>query len=428
MRTRRLILREMRFRLGRGILSVFSVTIAIGSLVAALTFLRIHDWRTQQVLTAKATELKQKLARLDDDIRKSMLRLGFNVVILPKGQNLADFYANDFAARDMPEAYVDRLAQSRIVTVRHLLPSLQQKVEWPEFRRTVLLMGTRGETPILHKMPKKSLIQPVARGEMVLGHELARSLKLKKGETVQLMGRSFRITRIHPPRGNKDDITLWIHLKDAQELLHRPGRINAILALECQCSWADLSNVRREITKILPETQVIEQSSSALARAEARRRVAEEGIAAIQREKQGRIVMQRERERLAGLLVGLVMLACVAWVGLLAFGEVRDRRTEIAILRTLGLGSGKIIRLFLIKALIIGAIGGILGVAAGGASGLFLGGLAADSWRSVAAEVLPSFTFLLAALALAPVLSLIAAWIPALIAAGQDPADILRNA
>ena len=64
------------------------------------------------------------MAKLKDDTRKAMLKLGFNVVILPKDQNLSDWYADDYASKYMPEEYVTKLANSRVVTVRHFLPSL----------------------------------------------------------------------------------------------------------------------------------------------------------------------------------------------------------------------------------------------------------------------------------------------------------------
>ena len=114
------------------------------------------------------------------------------------------------------------------------------------------------------------MVQPIEPGQIVLGYELHDSLGLKVGDELKLMGRAFTVSQCYPMRGNKDDITAWINLRQAQEMLDKKGLINAILALECQCAWADLAQVREEITRILPDTQVIEQGSKALARAEAR--------------------------------------------------------------------------------------------------------------------------------------------------------------
>lgn len=150
----------------------------------------------------------------------------------------------------MLEEYVTRLANSRVVTVQHLLPSLQEKIKWPERERTILLVGTRGEVPIGRANPKKPIQDAVPPGEIVLGHELHRNMGLKTGDAVTLMGREFTVSETYGERGNKDDITAWIALSPAQEMLGKPGRINGILALECVCAADSLAKVRAELQKI----------------------------------------------------------------------------------------------------------------------------------------------------------------------------------
>ena len=59
----------------------------------------------------------------------------------------------------------------------------------------------------------------------LLGHELHERLGIKEGDKVDLMSRQFRVHKCHPARGSKDDITAWIHLKDAQEILRLPLNI-----------------------------------------------------------------------------------------------------------------------------------------------------------------------------------------------------------
>ncbi|MBI2437343.1 MAG: hypothetical protein HYV36_00810 [Lentisphaerae bacterium] len=388
----------------------------------------MHEARTQAILQLKEQELRRTLDALNDQIRRTMLSLGFNVVILPKDQNLADFHAEDFATKDMPEEYVTRLAHSKLITVRHLLPSLQQKIDWPEIGRRIILVGTRGEVPLLHEDPKQAMGQPVPSGGIVLGYELHRRLGVAVGQPITLLGRQFTAQRLHGERGNKDDITAWIELSAAQELLNKKGRINAILALECFCEGPALPQIRREISEILPETQVIERSSEALTRAEARAKVEADGKTRIEQERQARTNLQRERERFAAILVALVMVACAVWIGLLTFLDTRERRVEIAILRALGIGAPQLLFIFLAKAVVIGLIGGVLGGAAGLLAGAQIGtvleggGVAAsDLLRSVAAV-------LGLALLMAPALSVVASWIPALLAAQQHPADILREA
>ena len=423
----RLTLKEMWLRKWAFLLGVLSVAVAIGCAVGAVALLRVHGLATKQILERKSREVETRVAALNDDVRKSMLKLGFNVVILPKDQNLSDWYADDYASKYMPEDYVERLAGSGIVTVRHFLPSLQQKVEWSEAGRVVILMGIRGEVQNPSKGPRKPLVQPVPAGGIVLGYRLHQAMGLNVGDTTSLLGRTFTVHRCHEERGNKDDITAWIPLAEAQELLGKTGLINAILAVECVCARPDAARIRAEIARVLPHTQVIERGPRVLARAEARMRVAEEGRASIERERQSRAALRRHRERLAALLVPLAMVASALWIGVLALGNVRERRSEIGILRALGVRAGQILGLFLMKALIMGLAGGVLGVGAGWLAGRRLGVALETTVAETGAT--PGFDPWLAIIAVlaAPLLACVACWIPALIAMQQDPAVILQE-
>ncbi|MCC6354761.1 MAG: FtsX-like permease family protein [Verrucomicrobiae bacterium] len=417
----RLILREISHRTIGFALGLLSVSIAVASLAGAMTLLRAHDIRTEEIVAAKEAETKREMDKMEDDYRKIMKNLGFNVLILPKDQNLADLYADDFASRYMPEAYVDRLAKSDIVTIQHLLPSLQQKARWPEQgERTVIVIGTRGEVPYAQRTPKSPILDPVEPGTVVLGYELHRGANVKPGDTVAFMGRRLKVAKCHGERGNKDDITAWISLREAQEIFNRPGQINGILALECVCAADSLDKIRAEIAGILPDTQVIEFSSQVIARAEARRRAAETAYAAIESEKQQRARLRAARERFAAMLVPVALVGCMAWIGLSTFGNVRDRRAEIGVLRALGVRSAQILAVFLGKAALIGVAGGVVGYAAGFAAGATWG-------EGGPASALFQPPLLAASVVLAPLLALVAAWIPALLASQQDPATVLRE-
>lgn len=427
MKIRHLVAKEIFHRKFSYALSVFATLIATASLVGSIVLLRMHDARTNSILHQKEADLQVRMDKLNDDTRKSMLKLGFNLVILPKDQNLADWYADDYSTKYMPESYVERLAQSDIVYVRHILPSLQQKIRWPERKRTIILMGTRGEVPNLHLSPQKPMVQPVPEGTIILGYELHQSLDLKPDDRVKLLGKSFVVNTCYPERGNKDDITAWISLKEAQELLGKEGQINAILALECLCTDNALPTIRKELAAILPGTQVIERESRALARAEARNQVAEEAATTVEKEKRGRDDLRAERERMASILVPVILLACALWVALMGFINVRSRREEIGILRTVGVSARRIFLLFIWKHISIGVLGGFIGLVLGSFFILFV----ANSDSSVPMETVGSLPFWLGMAALAVIgaslLAVLAGWIPAMIASRQDPAEVMRE-
>jgi ABC-type lipoprotein release transport system permease subunit len=423
-----LLIREILHRKLNFALAVLSVIVASGSLIGSIALLRIHDVHTDQILEQKEAELKQSTAKLNDETRKAMLKLGFNVVILPKDQNLSDWYSDDYASKYMPEEYVHKLADSGIVTVRHFLPSLQQKIDWPEQKRKIILVGARGEVPNLHKNPVKPMVEPVPPGTISLGHELHRGMDIKVGEKVTLMGREFTVHACHKERGNKDDITAWIYLAEAQQLLDKPGQINAILALECLCAGEDaLPRIRKEIAAILPGTQVIERGSRKIARAEARTKVAEQGRMLIEKEKRDRQELRSVRERLASILTPVVVTACAVWIAVLGLTNVRARREEIGILRAIGVCSRHILVMFMSRHVIVGALGGAIGFAGGVLSAFFYSAAREGARIGITDVGLSWFGLLVLSVVGAAALAVIAGWIPTMIATRQDPADILRE-
>ena len=161
----RLAIREICHRKLSFLMSVISVTTAIACLVGAQTLLRADRVITEHLLEKNRSEVEQVLAAtedvvkqagadLEDAMRKHMLGLGFNILILPKEQSRSEL----------------------------LLPSVTRRVLWPEHNLEVILIGTRGEVPIQHRESKKPLLEEVAEGEMVVGNEIRKELGLKVGD------------------------------------------------------------------------------------------------------------------------------------------------------------------------------------------------------------------------------------------------------
>ncbi len=420
-----LVAREIRYQKLNFLLGLLSVAAATGVLVAVLTMLRSHDMRTGEILAQKQERTEQEMAKMKDDYRIIMKKLGFNLLILPAAQDLKQYYASGYVTEDMPEEYVNRLAGAGLMTIRHLLPSVERKISWSEQGGLqVILAGTRGEVPLTDRAPKEPMQVAVAEGEVVVGYELARSLKLRAGDSVTLLGERFTIAGIHGERGTRDDITLWIDLATAQRMLGLQGRLNAILALKCLCAGNELSQIRRNVAAVLPGTRVIEVDSKVITRAEARERAGAAAKTALEAERENRAVIRAELEKFASWLAPVVILGTALWIGLLTWGNVRQRRREIAVLRAIGVSAGQVLQIFLSKALLLGAGGALIGYFAGLATGTFSGELSGDPTGALA---LFSPTMLLGVLLVATALCVLASWIPALMASSQDPAEVLRE-
>ncbi len=405
-------------------MGLISVIVAAACLVAQVTLLSAHDVNTERILADRQAEADTRVKKLEDDYRRIMKEMGFNVHILPAETDGDEFRRAD---RTMPEEYVTRLANSRTMTVRHLLPILAQSVVWPEAGRSIYLAGTRGEVPLVHRNPKKPIQQAVPPGKAVLGYDLWTSLGLKVGDEITLLGRQFTVSKCQIEWEPVDDKTIWVDLATAQEMLDKQGRINGIQALKCRCPGMELSEFRAELEKILPGTRVKILGNKVLARAEARDRARREAVESLAAERDGRLRLRIAREQFAAYLIPLVIVACAAWVALLAMSNVRQRRGEIGILRAIGLRGRQVLAVFLGKAMLTGLIGAVLGYAIGLAVGLAVSAGLGEVGQGVSVGAAFHPIMLIGIVVAAPLLTMAASWAPAMTAARQDPADVLSE-
>ncbi len=428
-----LIKREILYRKVGFFIGLACVVVAIGSFVGAFTLLNSHDLRTERILAERERETRVEMERLENDYRRIMRDLGHNVMILHEDQSRATLRSSGYPDTYMPEEYAHRLAEGYIETLNHLHPVLQQKLTWPEYDLDIILTGTSGQVPVYHltqfltedgQAYRNPLVQAVPDGKLEIGHAVARDLGLRPGDTVNLMGEPFKVHKVRSPQGSEEDIMVWAGLEKVQGWLGKEGKINAIFALECICDIDGLGAITEEIGRLLPDVQVLEFSSMVIARGEARNRAAEEARRAIAAEIEHRGQLGEERRAFAEILVPLVLLASGLWIFFLILSNVRERETEIGILRAVGVRESTIVAVFLGKALLLGLIGAVVGYFAGVMVGAVWGGI-----HLFSTEMLRMFSPLLflAALFVAVVLCAVAGWIPAVKAAQKDPADVLRE-
>jgi len=422
----RLSIREIAHRKLSFGLGLLSVMIAVGVLVGAVTMLSGHDLRTEQVIAQKEAETREEMTRMEDDYRRIMKDMGYNVLILHGRQSLEELQRLGYPTHYMPEDYAQRLADGKVASLNHLLPLLQEMVSWPEMEREVLLTGVRGQVPIYAGMKSKRppIMDPVEAGDIKLGSDLAKAIGVSAGDTVTMRGTELTVREVYERRGTQDDVTAWVSLRQAQEWMGRPGQINGILALECICSVDEIGSIEEHVRAILPDAQVYEFSSLIVARGLARRRAAEAHETAIEQEMYYRASLRDERRAFASVLVPVAAVGAGAWVMLLMMANVRERRAEIGILRAIGVGTRKIQSAFLLKAVLMGVAGGILGLIAGVIGGAWLSEVppGAEGFAS-----LLDARLLIASLIGAPLLAAVASWLPARNAARQDPAMVLQE-
>ena len=469
----KLLLAEIGYRKMNFALSLVAVTIAVALFVAGpilvdgygreteveLAKLQKRVEESQARVTASEKKAAAELAELEDQTRQVMRDMGFNLSIVHRDADIVDFLSTGISTVDMPQEYVARLGNDASLTlVTHLVGVLRAEIEWEG--RQVRLDGYLPEIPLPHKpateFAKKWGLQrtpmgyEIEPGAVFLGFALGEGHK--EGDTTEVLGKQFKIAKILPEKGSKEDATVAMHLSDAQTLLEKPGVVNQILALECRCAEADLPKIRAQMSDALvdedgqPVTYVVRDVSKAVARARQRAAVKEKVQAIVARQKRDlqqrqkdleetaarRTKMQKSMEMLAGVMTTLVVVAAAVWVGLLALVNVRERITEIGVFRALGKSSLRIASLFLGKAVLLGLAGAVLGFLLGTAVAFALGTQATE-WLGFAPlyAAADHFQFpsqmLLFALIGAPLLSAVASYLPTLSAVTQDPAVVLRD-
>ena len=115
MNFRKLIFKEIRHRYVGFIAGVVAIFLSLFSYLMAISLDADLKRSTNKELESMKLNLDEKISSLEDGIRKSMKGLGFNIFIFPKDQNLSDVYETGFGLKTMPESYVEKLANSKIV-------------------------------------------------------------------------------------------------------------------------------------------------------------------------------------------------------------------------------------------------------------------------------------------------------------------------
>jgi putative ABC transport system permease protein len=370
-----------------------STIVLITSIAAATVFVAIYT-------LSKASE---------NETRKIMREQGLNLYIFPKGTNLIDFYSAINTAT-FPDNYVDVLAESKTFdAVRHLTGILQVKYsDWRDpngSSHQILLTGYKNEA-MQRYLPKQELMgTDVAKGTVQVGALVARNIP--EGSPFIIKGKDGRqysfeiVKRFEEGRGMIDQ-GVSFNLSDLQETLGLQGQINKIEALGCVCKDGRIKNARKQVQAIFPDLEVTELYSIAEAR------------------ENQRIMMNKY----GAFIIPFVLISCLLITGLLFYQNVNARRREIGLLKAMGTSTNKIVFMILVKAMILGFTGSILG--------FFLGSLFAEYFgreifRFTAFSIKPLWNLFGFTVLIFPLLWMAAGWVPALIASRIDAAKTLSE-
>lgn len=266
---------------------------------------------------------------------------------------------------------------------------------------------------------------------VVLGNELADGLGVKVGDTLLMMApqgsispagfaprmRQFTVVGVFSSGHYEYDSSLaFVDNQDAARVFRESGTAGVRLRIADMQKAPEVAN---ELKAVLPPYVMASDWS----------RNNRTWFAAVQTEK-----------RMMFLILALIV--AVAAFNLLSslVMAVKDKQSDIAILRTLGAGPGEVARIFLVQGALIGVIGTLLGVVGGIAIAYNVDVIVPFIERMLGVHFLPREVYFISALPSDPqmgdivtigltslVLSLLATLYPSWRASRLQPAQVLRH-
>jgi putative ABC transport system permease protein len=360
-------------------------------------------------------------------VAKELDALGANVLILPKSVTMQDYYSADMQSEEIPEEYVDRLTNSdlqgldnlspklsvpavvrgRNVTLTGILPKdeFSAKAAWqgagifsrPQNCGTVVDIPGLSSTSPKETLVRKRVIETLGSNEILVGADVASSLRIREGDQLEVMGRTFTTTAVLPQTGTVDDARIFAHLHTVQEMTGRGAVLSAIEVVGC-CDQISQGLVQK-INKLLPDAKVV----------------------TITQVVDTQLKTNRTMARLSMVFLVIIILVGGASIANYMYANVFERRKEIGTLMAMGAGSSVVLKIFLLKALLLGLAAGVGGYIIGTALAIVMGP------KLAGVPVLPMPTLILLALAIAVPLAILASFLPAIRATRLDPCATLQE-
>jgi putative ABC transport system permease protein len=240
------------------------------------------------------------------------------------------------------------------------------------------------------KLQRKG-IDTLAESDCLIGSAVAQKLTVKEGGTLTIEDKAFNIVKILPETGTIDDDRIFANLHTVQALLGTGEQISAIEIMGCCSAISD--GLLSKLRNILPDTRITTI---------------------------GQIVStQIETNRLMNK-ISLVFLIIILFVGSISIGNyiwanVNERKKEIGILRMIGYHRRHIYYILVLKAVIMGIVGGIAGFIVGTLAAIWLGP------QFAGIEVSPLYILLLLSIGLSVIISILGSLIPAYMAGKIEP-------
>ncbi len=240
----------------------------------------------------------------------------------------------------MEENLGDKIGQ--IPGIADVIPGLADVVSFEESGLFgVLVQGWAPETKIFEHLTivsGQSLHRDDGKAALI-GTVLAKNLDKKIGDSLPLFDDQFRIVGIYHSSNVFEEGAVVIPLAELQRLMDRQGQVTGFsVIMEKPSTKAAIDRARKEIESLAP------------------------GLTALPTDEHVKSVTEIQLAKAMAWLTSAVALL-IGGFGMMntMIMAVHERTKEIGILRAIGWGRGRIVRMILLESLVIGVVGAIVG-------------------------------------------------------------------
>jgi putative ABC transport system permease protein len=395
---------ELWIKKSQLISSLMAIVIGIGVITGI---------RTINVYSEKAVAVK-----LDN--------LGANILVLPQAASIDDYYTSDIDAPTIPMEYVEKILTSDIKGVDNLSPKLTRRITIGD--KKIVLTGIQPKNEIASKplwqttrfgkelqtscapstnenkshgyedeKLKRKGVDSLKYSECLLGLQVAKILNLKEKDKLKIQDKEFIVAKVIGETGTVDDDRIFINLKAAQDIFGIENQISAIEIMGCCNAISD--GLLSKLRNILPDTRITTINQIVSTQIETNKMMNKTSIIIL-------III---------LFVGSISIGNYMWA------NVNERRKEIGVLRMIGTLKSEIYKILLLKATILGLIGGVLGYCVGTLAAYYMGPIFAQI------EVSPIPVFILWAVLISIAISILGSLLPAYFAGKIEPFSNMRE-
>lgn len=330
-------------------------------LTSLIMILLINMSSIRKVTLVKSLKQNEQSAKIAMDSLQNVYttiahNLGHTLRIISSKQNSAQLLEDGWADEPIDAQTINSFQEKKFSTIKNLSFENRQKALWPEMKRQIFYISrykSQGDT-----LKNSDDLEP---GYCRLGYQICWEGMFKSGQKISINGKSLVVEGCDSLKGSSEDIGIYLTKEDYEKIFNREFFVNEILAQNSSIDNEYFQNVKKELETI-PEVKVIAFQNLSTTQV----KILQTAFAGIdnnlQREKEKAQKLITQIEQVTRVTLWSVITFVTIWLSIFFVLNIRKRRHEIGILRTLGISINTIRILLLLRGLLITSVGSILGI------------------------------------------------------------------